>query len=94
VDDAVTRELTRLRNSIDNMDASLIHLLAERFKITDQVDALITKYELPTTDPRRAEQQIERLRMLAADARLDPRFAEAFLNFVMDLFRTEAHLRA
>ena len=34
---AVAAELLRLRGSIDNMDAALIHLLAERFKITQQV---------------------------------------------------------
>ena len=31
------RELLKLRGSIDNMDSMLVHLLAERFKITQQV---------------------------------------------------------
>ena len=30
-------ELLRLRDSIDNIDAALIHLLAERFKCTQAV---------------------------------------------------------
>jgi len=34
-------------------------------------------------DPAREEYQIERLRLLAKDANLDPDFAEKFLNFVI-----------
>ena len=34
-------------------------------------------------DPSREKVQIERLRGLAADARLDPDFAEKFLNFII-----------
>ena len=33
LDPQVQTELLRLRDSIDNMDAALIHLLAERFKV-------------------------------------------------------------
>ena len=31
-------ELLRLRDSIDNIDAALVHLLAERFKCTQAFD--------------------------------------------------------
>lgn len=79
----VTDELQRLRMSIDNMDAALVHLLAERFKITQQVGELKAAHGLPPADPAREAQQIERLRALAEDARLDPEFAEKFLNFVV-----------
>jgi chorismate mutase len=81
--DPVTDELLRLRMSIDNMDAALVHLLAERFKITQQVGELKAAHGLPPADPAREAQQIERLRALAEDARLDPEFAEKFLNFVV-----------
>ena len=76
-------ELTRLRDSIDNMDAALIHLLAERFKITQQVGLLKAEQGLPPADPEREARQIARLRALAADAHLDPEFAEKFLNFIV-----------
>ena len=33
-------ELLSLRQSIDNIDAALVHLLAERFKFTQQVGVL------------------------------------------------------
>ena len=84
--DPVTEELLRagrLRDSIDNMDAALVHLLAERFKITQQVGELKAAHGLPPADPDREAQQIARLRALAEDARLDPEFAEKFLTFVV-----------
>ena len=81
--DPVAEELLRLRMSIDNMDAALVHLLAERFKITQQVGELKAAHGLPPADPVREAQQIERLRALAEDAHLDPEFAEKFLNFVV-----------
>ena len=81
--DDVTAELRRLRDSIDNMDAALVHLLAERFKITQQVGVLKAEHGLPPADPAREAQQIARLRSLALEARLDPGFAEKFLSFVV-----------
>lgn len=80
---AATPELLRLRDSIDNIDTALIHLLAERFKCTQQVGALKAKYHLPPADPTREAAQIERLRRLAVGAKLDPEFAEKFLSFIV-----------
>ncbi|MGL5930551.1 MAG: chorismate mutase [Dermatophilaceae bacterium] len=76
-------ELARLRASIDNIDAALVHLLAERFKATQQVGRLKAATGMPPADPEREEHQIARLRALAADAGLDPQFAEKFLGFVI-----------
>ena len=83
VTEPVAAELRRLRDSIDNMDAALVHLLAERFKITQQVGVLKAAEGLPAADPEREAEQIARLRRLALEARLDPEFAEKFLNFVV-----------
>ena len=76
-------ELNRLRESIDNMDAALIHLLAERFKITQQVGVLKAREGLPPADPQREARQIARLRSLAEQAHLDPEFAEKLLTFIV-----------
>jgi chorismate mutase len=78
-----TEELHRLRDSIDNIDAALIHMLAERFKFTQQVGALKARTGMPAADPQRESQQISRLRALAEQAKLDPEFAEKFLNFIV-----------
>src|SRR4051794_36939658 len=79
----VMAELMRLRASIDNLDAALVHVLAERFRCTQQVGVLKAANHMPPADPEREAQQIERLRRLAADAKLDPEFAEKFLNFII-----------
>lgn len=76
-------ELLRLRDSIDNIDAALIHLLAERFKCTQAVGEYKATHNLPPADPSREAAQIARLRQLATDAKLDPDFAEKFLNFIV-----------
>ena len=78
-----TAELTSLRQSIDNIDAALIHLLAERFKFTQNVGYLKASKGLPPSDPEREKEQIARLRALAEDAHLDPAFAEKWFNFVV-----------
>ncbi|MGW5038659.1 chorismate mutase [Streptomyces parvulus] len=83
VDPAVREELTRLRDSIDNIDAAVIHMLAERFKCTQQVGHLKARHQLPPGDPAREAKQIARLRALAESAKLDPAFAEKFLNFII-----------
>lgn len=76
-------ELQRLRDSIDNIDAALVHLLAERFKCTQAVGLYKAEHGLPPADPSREAEQIERLRALAKTAKLDPDFAEKFLNFIV-----------
>lgn len=79
----VPEDLLALRGSIDNIDAALIYLLAERFKCTQKVGQLKADLSLPPADPAREAQQIARLRSLAEGARLDPEFAEKFLAFVI-----------
>ena len=76
-------ELTALRQSIDNIDAAVIHMLAERFKFTQQVGRLKATSGLPASDPDRERVQIARLRVLAEQSHLDPAFAEKFLNFIV-----------
>ncbi len=76
-------ELEQLRGSIDNLDAAIICMLAERFKITQRVGILKKDRGLAPADPEREEQQIARLRALAASANLDPEFAAKWLEFIV-----------
>ena len=76
--------LSHFRESIDNIDAALVFMLAERFKITQAVGEFKARSSLPPADPAREEKQIERLRQLARDAKLDPDFTEKFLRFIID----------
>jgi chorismate mutase len=79
----VMPELTAIRLSIDNIDAAIIHMLAERFKFTQQVGRIKAIGGLPPSDPEREKVQIARLRVLAEESQLDPAFAEKFLNFLV-----------
>ena len=75
--------LAGFRSSIDNIDAALIHILAERFRITKAVGDYKAEKALPASDPGREERQIARLRKLAEEAQLDPEFSEKFLRFII-----------
>lgn len=76
-------ELTAIRRSIDNIDAAVVHMLAERFKFTQQVGRLKARSGMPASDPERERVQIARLREIAEESRLDPEFAEKFLGFLV-----------
>lgn len=84
VEPEILDELLSMRASIDNIDATLVYLLAERFKATQRVGVLKAKHRLPAADPAREKNQISRLKRLADEAQLDPEFAEKFLNFIIE----------
>lgn len=81
---AIDPVLAGYRSSIDNIDAALIHMLAERFRITKAVGAYKAEKQLPASDPAREERQIARMRALAEQAQLDPEFSEKFLRFIIE----------
>lgn len=83
VDGEVRDKLLRMRSSIDNIDAALVHMLAERFKCTQAVGRLKADNHVPPADPGREVKQVARLRELAEESHLDPEFAEKFLNFIV-----------
>ncbi len=77
-------KLAEYRQSIDNIDAALVFLLAERFKVTQKVGRYKAAEGLAAADPQREQQQIARLKELAAAAQLDPVFSEKFLRFIIE----------
>lgn len=83
MDEETAANLAALRQSIDNVDAALVHMLAERFQFTQKVGQLKAQAGLPASDKQREADQIARLRRLAEEANLDPAFAEEFLNFIV-----------
>ncbi|OXN00693.1 chorismate mutase [Bifidobacterium vansinderenii] len=88
VADAVAK-IKGLRQTIDNIDGAVIHLLAERFKATSQVGVLKAGAGFAPADYKREDYQIERLQRIAKDAGLDPNIAEMYREFVV----TEAKKR-
>ncbi|MEH6756242.1 MAG: chorismate mutase [Parasphingorhabdus sp.] len=77
-------KLKQYRESINNIDAALVFMLAERFKVTQAVGEYKAANKLPPADPSREKEQIARLRKLASEANLDPEFSEKFLRFIID----------
>lgn len=76
-------QLASYRASIDNLDAVLLHTLAERFKVTQAVGRLKAAHDMPPADPEREARQVDRLRQLADASGLDPAFAEKFIKFIV-----------
>lgn len=79
----IPAELVAYRQTIDNLDAALVHILAERFRCTQSVGRLKAERSMPATDSAREERQVARLRRLAEESGLDPVFAEKFLRFIV-----------
>ena len=77
------KQLKEYRDSIDNIDAALVFLLSERFKITHKVGVLKSENTLLPADKSREAQQVSRLRKLSKEADLDPDFTEKILNFII-----------
>jgi chorismate mutase len=87
-------KLREYRESIDNIDAALIFLLSERFKITKKVGHYKKAHDMPPADKAREAEQVRRLRELAKVARLDPDFSEKFINFVIqEVIRNHEQIR-
>ena len=76
--------LEEYRSSIDNIDAALIYLLAERFRITHKVGVYKAENGLAPEDKQREFAQVQRMRELAETAGIDPVFSEKFLRFVIE----------
>ncbi len=85
----VVAKIASLRQSIDNVDAAIVSLLAERFKYTSQVGVLKARAGFAPADYQREHAQIERLHRIADEAGLDPEIAEMYREFVV----TEAKRR-
>ena len=79
----ITRQLSAFRQTIDNIDAALIHMLAERFRCTDEVGLLKARHQLPAVDKNRELLQYERLTALAREAKLDTAFVQKLMQFVI-----------
>jgi chorismate mutase len=80
----VVRQISQLRQSIDNIDNAVVSLLAERFKATAQVGVLKAQAGFAPADFKRENRQMARLRRIANDAGLDVEIAEKYREFVVE----------
>ena len=88
-------DLETYRASVDNLDAALVYLLAERFRVTHAIGRLKQREALPAEDRAREQDQIERLKALALAAGLDPAVVETvFPVITAEVRRRHEVLRA
>jgi chorismate mutase len=88
----VVHQIQQLRITIDELDANIIQLLAQRFAVTDQVGQLKAEASFAPADPAREIKQVESLRFLAQQCGLDSEIAEKYLTFVTSISK-ERHAR-
>ncbi|MCI1984682.1 MAG: chorismate mutase [Bifidobacteriaceae bacterium] len=81
---AAAKKIAQLRQSIDNIDNSIVSLLAERFKATAQVGVLKAEAGFAAADFKRENAQMTRLRRVATEAGLDTEIAEKYREFVVE----------
>ena len=77
-------DLADLRDRIDQLDAILVHTLAERFRQTRKVGALKAAERLPALDSDREAAQRDRIETLAKEAGLDAAFARKIHGLIVD----------
>ncbi len=76
--------LDDLRESIDKIDRALILLLAERFRVTQQVGRYKWQHGLPAVDEAREQTQFERLGRLAQEGGLNPELIYKLYRLIID----------
>ena len=76
--------LRERRERIDEIDSAIVSLLAERFRITNQVGQLKKAHQLSAIDENRERAQFSAIAQLATKAGLDPVFANKFLRCIID----------
>lgn len=65
-------ELDALRTRIDTIDEQIVRLLADRFRVTEEVGLLKKRHQLQAVDPQREAAQAENFRAMAEAHQLDP----------------------
>lgn len=72
------------RRQIDGIDARLVHLLAERFRITREVGRFKALKQLPPRDPGREGALLDAVSAMAREQGLQPEIARAVMRLILD----------
>ena len=80
--DPVPLELRDLRDSIDNIDAAIVYLLAERFRCACKVGKLKARQGMLATDPEREAEQVAPSTASRGSQQAHPRFCREGFRFV------------
>jgi chorismate mutase/prephenate dehydratase len=80
--------LDDLRRDIDDIDARMVKLLAERMSVARKIGTLKRKGQRQVQDATREKEVIERIRQLAKKERINPEDAERLYRLVMAASRS------
>lgn len=75
--------LADMRKSIDNIDNAIVAMLAERFKVTEQVGHYKAENNLPAKDESREAEQYQRMHELAERYGIEADITGAYLDTVI-----------
>lgn len=78
-------QLEEARAAIDEVDARIVELLAERAKLVATIGRLKGRPEI-VRDPAREDEVLEKVKALARQHDLDPEFVAVLYRRVMDYF--------
>ncbi|KQY26595.1 MULTISPECIES: chorismate mutase [Rhizobium/Agrobacterium group] len=76
-------QLASYRKTIDNLDSALLHILAERFRCTEQVGHMKAEQALPAADSERERRQMDRSRIIANEVGLSQHFVESLMKLIV-----------
>ncbi|MDN5248544.1 chorismate mutase [Bartonella sp. TP] len=76
-------KLLDLRESINDLDAALIHILAQRFRIIRDIAILKRQEGRPVLDEARQKTHIASLQQTGADRKLDKDFINELFSLIM-----------
>lgn len=79
-------DMTALRLRIDQLDARMIALLAERTRLIDRAAQIKLRDGLPARIDSRVEEVAANVRRMAADEGADPDLADAIWRLMMSYF--------
>lgn len=77
-------ELQNLRKELDDIDGRLLALLAERFRVTQEVGRLKSRHGITPQDKAREEALFARIEKQATEAGLDPLLARRLWRQIID----------
>jgi chorismate mutase len=77
------KELTLLRQEIDDLDDQIVELLSKRFGITNEIGRLKAKHSTPALDQDRENRVISRLGEKALSLSLNPELVASIFSSIL-----------
>ncbi|OCT13467.1 chorismate mutase [Paenibacillus pectinilyticus] len=78
-------KLDELRIGIDEVDQQIIALLAERFRLTEEVGLYKASNQLVAQDPNREKQQFQKIVQLSEKNGINPEYTTEIYRCLIDL---------